>query len=138
MPCVCLPVQAADAEGNPVYDKDGKPVWQKEATLMQQWTFEIRGHWFSIPTGFQTDGASIPRLLWRVCGHPLAVPRVYAALMHDWLYRNGYGCPQDIDRAEADACYRDFLIAIGWGTIKSYTEYYSLRLFGGSNWKDRK
>ena len=33
--------------------------------------------------GFTFDGASIPRALWRICGHPLEVPRVAAALAHD-------------------------------------------------------
>lgn len=108
------------------------------ATLMQDWTIRIRGWWFDVPTGTQTDGASIPRFLWRICGHPLQSPRVFAALMHDWLYGNGFGVPSDMTRAEADACYRDLLIVLGWGRVKSYIEYYALRMCGASHWTERE
>lgn len=122
MPAVCLPVPPDD----------------ENATLMQDWTLQVRSWWLNVPAGTQTDGASIPRALWRVCGHPLQSPRVYAALVHDWLYGNGDGCPPAMTRAEADAIYRDLLIYLGWGRVKSYTEYCALRLCGSSHWTYRK
>lgn len=103
------------------------------AVLMREWNVCVRDRWFCVPAMTETDGASIPRVLWRVCGHPLQYPRVYAALLHDWLYGGGgrETCPT---RADADAVYRDLLIDLGWGRVKSYTEYCALRLFGGSHW----
>ena len=56
---------------------------------MEDWHVEVRGFEFTVPAGTRTDGASIPRFLWRVCGHPLQAPRVYAATLHDWLYEHG-------------------------------------------------
>lgn len=105
------------------------------AVLMREWAVCVRGKWFLVPAGFETDGASIPRSLWRVCGHPLQYPRVYAALLHDYIYGGGGRdvCPT---RADADAVYRDLLIDLGWGKVSSYTEFYALRLFGGSHWTD--
>lgn len=105
------------------------------AVLMRDWTVCVRTRWFAVPAGAETDGASIPRMLWLVCGHPLAHPRVYAALLHDWIYGGGgrRECPT---RAEADAVYRDLLIELGWGRARSYIEYAALRIFGGSHWTD--
>ena len=109
------------------------PMYAGEgAVLMRDWTVCVRGHWFTVPAGTSTDGASIPRALWRVCGHPLAYPRVYAALLHDWLYGGG-GRDECPTRGDADAVYRDLLIDLGWGKIKAYIVYAALRIFGGSH-----
>lgn len=86
----------------------------------------------TVPSGTVTDGASIPRFLWRLCGHPLQYPRVYAALVHDWLYGGG----DRVTRQCADEIYRELLISLGWGRVKAYAEYYALRLFGGSHWHE--
>lgn len=120
MPAVRLPM--SDGEG---------------AVLMHEWTVCVRGIWFIVPVGTETDGASIPRALWRVCGHPLAYPRVYAALLHDWIYGGGGrdDCPT---RADADAVYRDLLVDLGWGRWRAFIEYAALRIFGGSHWTSNK
>ena len=39
------------------------------------------------PSEFETDGASIPRLLWRVIGHPLHQDHIAAAVIHDVLWK---------------------------------------------------
>ena len=104
-------------------------VW----TLGRPWRVDWGEVSFVLPKGFGTDGASIPRALWRVCGTPLDVPRLYAALVHDWLY-SGDG-PRGT-RAEADAVYRDMQIALGVSRVKAWTEWAALRLFGASHWED--
>lgn len=106
------------------------------ATLNQDWTVWVRGWVFTVPRHFRTDGASIPRALWRLCGHPLESPRVYAALVHDWLY-SGRG-PSGIDRGEADAIYRDLLVEVGWGRFRSFVEWVAIRWFGSSHWTAKK
>ena len=102
-------------------------VW----TLGRPWRVDWGEVSFVLPRGFGTDGASIPRALWRVCGTPLDVPRLYAALVHDWLY-SGDG-PRGT-RAEADAAYRDIQIALGVSRVKAWTEWAALRVCGGSHW----
>ena len=104
-------------------------------SLMADWSVYLEGHWFRLPSGFVTDGASIPRLLWRVCGTPMDVPRLYAALVHDWIYSGG---DPDATRADADLVYREILLALDYPKLKAYVEYYALRLFGGSHWHNRK
>lgn len=110
----------------PMFDGEG-------AVLMRDWDVCVNGLWFHVPAGFRTDGASIPRFLWRLCGHPLQFPRVVVALLHDFIYSGGGRdvCPT---RAEADVVYRDFLVEIGWGKVKAGTEYCAIRIFGGSHW----
>ena len=80
--------------------------------------------------GFVTDGASIPRFLWRLCGQPMAVPRIAAAIPHDWLYR-----AKVCDRETADAIYRAICLQVGLGSFCVGVEHRSLRWFGGSAWK---
>lgn len=118
-------------------------LWELE----NDWSVFYEGNVYHIPAGFKTDGASVPRFLWRVCGTPLEVPRVYAALVHDWLYSGGvpnaarlhdalYSGGPVVTRAEADAIYRDMLIALGESRFKAYVEWSAIRLCGGSHWLD--
>ena len=56
------------------------------------------GREYSVPEGTITDGASIPRALWLIAGHPRSVTIGQAAAVHDVCYRYGRG-----SRAECDA-----------------------------------
>ena len=84
----------------------------------------------TVAGGFIFDGASIPRALWRVCGQPMSVPRVAAALIHDWLY-SAHVC----DRETADQIYRAICRRVGLGAFSVGVEYYTLRIFGRFAWK---
>lgn len=111
------------------FDKDGRHIvrelFQVDGVLEDGRVFEIM-----VAAGFIFDGASIPRALWRLCGHPMSVPRVAAALAHDWLY-SAHVC----DRAVADEIYRVLCKRVGISGFCAGTEYYTLRHFGGSAWK---
>ena len=105
---------------------------ETEAVLMEDWHVEVLGVEFTVPAGTTTDGASIPRFLWRLCGHPLQAPRVYAALLHDWLY--GVGWQMGISREMADKIYRALLRHFGVSAWIAGPEYYALRLCGGAHY----
>ena len=138
----------------------------KDSVLQEDWTVEVNGFRFLVPAGTSTDGASIPRFLWRVCGHPLESPRLYAALLHDWIYG---GCmvpvasiaacvhdalytgvpfvtvetldgvevdPSTITREVADDIYYHLLRHFGIGSFVSHVEWAALRVFGRSHWCD--
>ena len=113
---------------------------EKDAVLMEPWEiFDVCGFRFVVPAGTRTDGASIPRFLWRVCGHPLMAPRVYAAVLHDWLYTGEESStdgaqPDDVTRKDADEIYYALLRHFGVPSWKAKIEYWALRLFGGSHY----
>lgn len=85
-----------------------------------------------IKEGFKFDGASIPRALWRVCGHPFTCPRVAAALAHDWLYAS-----HAVDRETADKIYHELQKVLGINIISRNVEYWTLCVFGGAAWKEK-
>ena len=119
------------------------PLGEKDAVLMEEWHVDdVFGFRFVVPAGTRTDGASIPRFLWRLCGHPLQAPRVYAALLHDWLYGGissvtlAEGAwPCELTRREADECYHALLRHFGVPAWVALVEYYALRLFGARHYK---
>ena len=98
--------------------------WRVEGVLPDGRCFYI-----VVRKGFVFDGASIPRFLWRIFGHPMEVPRVAAALAHDWLYASHI-----VDRKTADAIYREIcrMLCIIW--LRRSVEYRTLRLVGGGAW----
>ena len=87
-------------------------------------------HKIIVHKGFTFDGASIPRLLWRLCGHPFEVSRVAAGLVHDWLY-----AARVTKRSTADAIYRAVLVEVGWGKARAWIEWTALRIFGWIAWR---
>lgn len=105
---------------------------------MEPWTIYRVDDFYDIeiPAGATTDGASIPRLLWRVCGHPLQAPRVYAAVAHDWIYRNAWRL--GFTRREADRIYRALERHFGIGACSAAVEYRVLRWFGGRHYVDKE
>jgi len=115
-------------------------VGETDAVLMEDWHVDVFGFHFVVPSGATTDGASIPRFLWRICGHPLQAPRVYAAMLHDWLYagvaNDAVTCsnPGDLMRRECDLCYWALLRHFGVPAWVAGIEYIALRWFGGSHY----
>lgn len=102
--------------------------------LEGDWHIKYKGEYYTVVDGFITDGASIPYWLRPICGSPYKSPRLIAALLHDWLYDGGD--PQ-VDRAEADAIYRDVQIALGISSWKAWIEWTALRVGGASHWNGR-
>ena len=88
-----------------------------------------RVFYIEVKAGFVFDGASIPRALWRLCGHPLEAPRIAAALAHDWIYAS-----RACARADADAIYREICRMVGIAWICRNNEYEVLRWFGWIAW----
>jgi hypothetical protein len=86
---------------------------------------------FWIKAGFEFDGASIPRFLWRLCGHPLEAPRIAAALVHDWLYR-----AQLTNRETADDIFNALCKEVGMSAWRTGPEWAALRAFGWAAWNN--
>ena len=93
---------------------------------------------FTIPKGFETDLASIPRPLWTF------LPRdgvwLEAAVAHDYCYRmreedqvliNSIFC---MTREDADKLFLDSMEKYGVGLIARKVIYWGVRMFGGFYW----
>ena len=82
-----------------------------------------------VPAGCITDGASIPRFLWRVIDHPFQSDYIEVYVEPDHDYEIG-----KIPRKEADQKMLNGLKAKGMGYFKRYTIYWAVRLFGWTHW----
>lgn len=86
----------------------------------------------TVPALLKVDGASIPRFLWRVIGHPL-MPRFWIGmLIHDYLYKTTDLTPElkAMTRKEIDLLFYDLLRDQGIGRIKAGIMYRGVRSGG--------
>ena len=54
--------------------------------LARDFTVYWNGRVWTVPEGFYSDGASIPRIAYSLAGGPYSDTSIYAAFLHDWLY----------------------------------------------------
>lgn len=85
-----------------------------------------------VPALLIVDGCSIPRFLWRVCGHPLMPKFWLGMLIHDYLYGNTDLTDEEkgMSRKEVDLLFYDLLRDQGIGRIKAGIMYRGVRTGG--------
>lgn len=85
----------------------------------------------TVPIGFLTDGASIPRVFWSI----LAPYGEYfaAAIIHDFLY--SLDDNTQFTRKEADLILKEGMYNLGVSWIKRGLIYRAVQVFGGSSYK---
>ena len=103
-------------------------------TLFPQ-KISFRGKNFVIPRGFESDGASVPRFLWRIVFPPIDPTAVRAGVSHDYIYRVQ---PPGWTRKEADQMFLCFLIEDGLSPFRARLAYYGVRLFGWIAWRQNR
>lgn len=87
----------------------------------------------TIPVGFQTDFASIPRFLWRWLS-PTDKDIAKPAVIHDGIYRT----PDLLfTRSQADTELREAMACVGASAFKRWAVYHAVRRFGGHSYKPR-
>jgi hypothetical protein len=90
------------------------------------------GETYLVPSGFVTDGASIPRWLWSLVGlHPRSPEIGQAAAMHDLLYRYA---PQGISRSRADDLLAEGMRTLNASAWRRWKVRQGLRLGGWVEW----
>jgi hypothetical protein len=111
----------------------------------------------TVPKGYVTDGASIPRIFWSTfIGGPFSSTALWAALTHDWRYdvnrrevaldylipgdSRAFAlkmeeCERNSTKAEVDKDFYDGLRAAGLGRIRSSLMYLAVRI--GGSWNRR-
>ncbi len=104
-------------------------------TLKRGFTVKWRGRKLKIPKGFESDGASVPRLLWRLVSPCVHQSTIRAAIAHDFLYRT---TPEGWTRKDADLFFRDICKRDGLSDWQSWIAYTGLRLFGWMSWQGKK
>ena len=87
---------------------------------------EILGRAVTVPAGYKTDLASVPRLLrWVV---PVAnAKNRKAAVVHDYLCTHGDGVCRN--QKQADKVFREAMGVLGLGRFRSGALYYPVRMF---------
>ena len=86
----------------------------------------------TVPAGFPSDGASVPRFFWRIVFPPGDTKALRAAFLHDWIYRTH---PAGWSREAADTLFRRVLAEDGVPRISAALAYWGVRLFGASSWR---
>ncbi len=87
----------------------------------------------TVPAGFESDGASVPRFFWRIVFPPGDNRALRAAFLHDWIYRTH---PEGWTREAADNLFRKVLATDGVPRISATLAFWGVRLFGASAWED--
>lgn len=85
-------------------------------------------HKYIIPKDFQTDLASIPRVLWSIYS-PLDSKTIIPAILHDYLYQ----CPHKLFRKKIDSIFYSSLIDNMVNPIVAYQYWIAVRLGGSSH-----
>lgn len=88
-----------------------------------------------VPSGFESDGASVPRFFWRAVFPPGDPRALEAAIAHDYIYRHH---PAGWTRAEADALFLELMLAGGVPEFRALLAFAGVRLFGFLAWRGRK
>ena len=89
-----------------------------------------------VPTGFLSDGASIPWAARCLAGDPFSFEYLHAAIIHDALYRQGF--LDFITRKEADLIFRDLMWNTKTPKWKVYPFYAAVRTGGRVSYKKHK
>ncbi|MDQ3515271.1 MAG: DUF1353 domain-containing protein [Gemmatimonadota bacterium] len=100
----------------------------KDYRLLEKLQFATGAIAVTVPAGFVTDFASVPRMLWRL--FPPAGVYNRAAVVHDFLYRTGL-----TSRAVADALFLDAMIEIGVPWLVRWLMYIGVRIGGRSSYR---
>lgn len=85
----------------------------------------------SIPAGFVTDFASVPRIFWNI--FPPWGRYGNGSILHDWLYTK-----QEFTRARSDRIFLDAMAALGVNWISRWTIYLALRSGGWIAWNQHR
>lgn len=102
----------------------------------------------TVPIGFQTDLASVPRIAWDLIP-PMDAHIVEAAIVHDWLYYNmGFERPLNMPlakklgitptftRMQCDRILSDAMKTCGAPWLERHIVYWAVRIGGWKPWRN--
>ena len=117
--------------------EEEKTMWQLLKPIYIIYATEITSYSFTIPNGFKTDLASIPKTFWSIIS-PLDPEIIKSSILHDYLYSAG-----TTTKAMADYIFLVSLKEDGCSFVKRQAIYNAVRIGGWSAWnkcrkKDKK
>jgi hypothetical protein len=98
--------------------------WRLHAPLV--YYSDVLGRTVTVPTGYVTDLASVPRLFRFIVPVANAKNR-RAAVVHDYLCTHPEGLVKD--QKQADMVFREALSVVGVGRFRSAALYYPVRTY---------
>ncbi len=102
-------------------------------TVMEEFVYVSPRIALRIPRGFETDFASIPRVIWRWM-YPTDRRIGKPAVVHDFLYRTP---AMVFTRQQADHELREAMNCVGANRFDRNAVYWAVRAGGASAWKHR-
>ena len=87
----------------------------------------------TVPAGFRSDGASVPRFFWRLVFPPGDALALRAAILHDFIYRTR---PEGWSRDEADRLFLAVMILDGVPVSRALMAWLGVRIGGHWAWKE--
>lgn len=124
-----------------VYDGDAMPVClagdRLQFTVRTALTIRHGGTWITReePEGASWDGATIPRGLWSIAGHPLEQRWRWASYWHDRLCESAT-CVED--RTIADAVFLRLLRSAGIVRWRRLAMWAAVRFYGLILWRAKR
>ena len=118
----------ASISGKQIDDKFIRTV-----TLLEDLVFYTKaGDSITVPAGFESDGASVPKLFWSA--FPPFGTYLPAAVVHDLLCVQGHNDKCLYTSVEAANIFYEAMRVCGVGRTKAHAMYYAVRYFG-PKWK---
>ena len=110
--------------------RQGRQLFELDAPLV--YDSDLMGASISVPAGFVTDMASVPKLplAWLMAGGTANE----AAVIHDWLYSVHVVAGQPITRSQADAVFREAVPASMDAHAPAWLMWLAVRLGGWGAW----
>jgi len=91
--------------------------------------------WVTIPTGFRSDGLSIPSFAWPIVGLASG-PAFRAGLLHDFLYSKASDRQITVTRKQSDELFLEAMYNLGIGWSRNVI-YAAVRMAGWKCWKKK-
>lgn len=102
-----------------------KPSQRFDFELSEPFNVQVNHTIYSVPKGFITDLASVPRVMW-ACYSPNDTRTIRAAILHDYIYRFNVS----VTRKQADDIFFHSLIKGGTPRCTAIKYYVGVRSFG--------
>ena len=110
---------------------DGKPI--ELIMLLQPFGYkDSKGRDWDVPSGYLSNGASIPASLWAILGGPFSGPYRDAAVIHDYFCET-----QDRPWKDVHEMFLEAAVSRGTDVSLAKTMYAGI-LFGGPRWGDQQ